>query len=71
MQITALQQQVQSLTAENDELIQRIIAATRAISDATNSLRQISDNDPTQFNLDDLDRSFAEIEASIQAISNS
>ena len=70
-QITALQQQVQSLTAENDELIQRIIAATRAISDATNSLRQISDNDPTQFNQDDLDRSFAEIEASIQAISNS
>jgi predicted nucleic acid-binding Zn-ribbon protein len=70
-QITALQQQVQALTAENDELIQRIIAATQAISVASDSLRQISDNDPTQFNQDDLDRSFAEIEASIQAISNS
>lgn len=70
-QITALQQQVQALTEENEDLIQRIIAATRAISDASNSLRQISDNDPAQFNQDELDKSFAEIEASIQAISNS
>lgn len=70
-QITTLEQQVQALTAENDELIQRIVAATQAISVASDSLRQISDNDPTQFNQDELDRSFAEIESSIQAISNS
>jgi predicted nucleic acid-binding Zn-ribbon protein len=70
-QIAGLQQQIQVLTDENADLIQRIMAATRAISEATDSLRQISDNDPTQFNQEEVERSFAEIEASIQAISNS
>lgn len=70
-QIAGLQQQIQALTDENTDLIQRIMAATRAISVATDSLRQISDNDPTQFNQEEVERTFTEIEASIQAISNS
>jgi DNA repair exonuclease SbcCD ATPase subunit len=70
-QIQDLQTQIQTLTDENNDLIQRIIAATRAISDATNNLRQITDNDPAQFNQDEINETFANLEASIQAISNS
>jgi predicted nucleic acid-binding Zn-ribbon protein len=67
-QITVLQKQSDALTQENGNLIQRIIAATTAINNATENLQQLSD--PTSYNQAELAQAFEEIENSIQDISN-
>jgi chromosome segregation ATPase len=67
-QITVLQKQTDDLKQENGNLIQRIIAATTAINDATQNLQQLSD--PTSYNQAELTQAFEEIEKSIQDISN-
>ena len=66
--ITKLQEENAALKAENQDLIQRIIAATQSIAEATNRLQEL--NDPAAFNQNDLDIKFQEIETSIQDISN-
>ena len=67
-QIGQLQAQITALQNENQDLISRIVAATHAISDSTNRLREL--NDPASFNEADLDAKFQELEASVQQISN-
>ena len=67
-QLAALQQQTDELKKENDNLIQRIIAATTVINNATQNLQQLSD--PTNYSQAELAQAFAEIEKSIQDISN-
>jgi chromosome segregation ATPase len=66
--IEKLQGDITALKNENQVLIERIIAATQAINDATNSLEVL--NDPTAFNEKELAVKFQEIEASIQEISS-
>ena len=67
-QLAVLQKQIEDLKAENGNLIQRIIAATTAINNATQNLQQLSD--PTSYNQAELAQAFEEIEKSIQDISN-
>lgn len=67
-QLAVLQQQTDELKKENDDLIQRIIAATTVINNATQNLQQLSD--PTNYSQAELAQAFAEIEKSIQDISN-
>jgi len=67
-QIGQLQGEITALQNENQDLISRIVAATQAISDSTNRLREL--NDPASFNEADLDAKFQELEASVQQISN-
>ena len=67
-QITQLQGDITALQTENQDLINRIIAATQAITEATNRLREL--NDPASFNETELDAKFQELEASLQQISN-
>jgi predicted nucleic acid-binding Zn-ribbon protein len=67
-QIVQLQGQISTLQAENQDLVQRIIAATQSISEATNRLQDL--NDPAAFNQNDLDAKFQELEKSIESISN-
>jgi DNA repair exonuclease SbcCD ATPase subunit len=67
-QIAQLQGQITALQNENQDLVNRIIAATQAISDATNRLREL--DDPAAFNEAELDAKFQELEASVQQISN-
>ena len=67
-QIAQLQADIAALQTENDDLIARIVAATQAIADATNRLREL--NDPATFNEAELDAKFQELEASVQQISN-
>ena len=65
--IEKLQGDITALQNENKDLIDRIIAATQAIIDATNSLEVL--NDPAAFNEKELAIKFGEIEASIENIS--
>jgi len=65
--IEKLQVDITALQNENQELIARIIAATQAINDATNSLQELKD--PRAFNESELNAKFQEIETSIQEIS--
>ena len=67
-QIAQLQGEITALQTENQDLVNRIIAATQAISDATIRLRDL--NDPASFNEAELDAKFQELEASVQQISN-
>jgi len=67
--ISQLQQQVQSLKEQNNDLIQRIINATQAINDAIQNLDSLSNDAANQKNIQDVEKAFAEIEASIQDIS--
>lgn len=67
-QITVLQKQADDLKQENGDLIQRIIAATTAINEATQNLQQLSD--PSSYNQAELAQAFKEIEKSIQDIYN-
>ena len=67
-QVTQLQGDITALQTENQDLINRIIAATQAITEATNRLREL--NDPAAFNEAELDAKFQELEASLQQISN-
>jgi chromosome segregation ATPase len=66
--IQQLKQQLESLKLENDDLVQRIIAATQAIMEATSKLETL--NDPSSFDEAGLEQAFAEVEKSIQEISN-
>lgn len=66
--IQQLQDQLNNLKAENEDLTQRIIAATVAIMEATNRLQEL--NNPASFDQAGLDSAFAEVESSIQEISN-
>ena len=67
-QVTQLQGDITALQTENQDLINRIIAATQAITEATNRLREL--NDPASFNEAELDTKFQELETSLQQISN-
>jgi chromosome segregation ATPase len=67
-QIEALNQQIVDLRTENEDLIQRIIAATRAINMATASLETLSNSSP---NPQEIEQLFGMIEQSIKDISNS
>lgn len=66
--VQQLQEQLNNLQAENEDLTQRIIAATVAIIEATNRLQEL--NNPASFDQAGLDAAFAEVESSIQEISN-
>ena len=67
-QIAALNQQIEQLTATNAALVQRIIAATQAIFAATQNLERLTDDAANAKNIDDVNKVFAEIEQSIDAI---
>ena len=67
-QIAQLQGDITALQTENQDLINRIVAATQAIAEATNRLQDL--NDPAAFNEAELDAKFQELEASVQQISN-
>jgi chromosome segregation ATPase len=67
-QIAQLQADITALKTENEDLIARIIAATQAISSATDTLRQF--DDPAAFNETELDAKFKQLELSLQQISN-
>ena len=67
-QIDQLLRDITTLQTENQDLVNRIIAATQAISAATNRLQEL--NDPASFNEAELDAKFQELEASVQQISN-
>ena len=67
-QIEALNQQIVDLKTENNDLIERIIAATRSINMATASLETLSNSSP---NPQEIDQLFGMIEQSIKDISNS
>jgi|688.fasta_scaffold313268_2 chromosome segregation ATPase len=66
--IQQLQEQLRILQEENEDLKNRIISATMAIMEATNRLQEL--NDPSTFDQAGLNTAFAEVEASIQDISN-
>jgi len=66
--IQQLQEQLRVLQEENEDLKNRIISATMAIMEATNRLQEL--NDPSSFDQAGLNAAFAEVEASIQDISN-
>ena len=73
-QISAKDTEIIKLREDNQELIQRIIAATQAINDATVSLEKI-DNDQTDINkittlLDTLEKSLQQISNIIQGTSS-
>lgn len=70
-QIADLERQVTELTTENDDLIERIIQATTAIATATTALRRIELNNPADFDQDQLDETFNNIEVLIRNISGS
>lgn len=71
--ITQLTNQINDLTQRNESLKNKLIAATDAIVEASNTLQQITDNVPnvnTKREVDDLIRQITEqIEASIENIS--
>jgi chromosome segregation ATPase len=67
-QIAQLQGEITALQTENQDLVNRIIAATQAIAEATNRIQEL--NDPAAFNEAELDAKFQELEASVQQISN-
>jgi len=66
--IQQLQEQLRVLQEENEDLKNRIISATMAIMEATNRLQEL--NDPSSFDQAGLNSAFAQVEASIQDISN-
>ena len=68
-QIAQLNQQIADLKKENDDLIQRIIAATQAIQQASDNLELLANTVPNQQTDQDVDQLFSEIEQSIQNIS--
>ena len=68
-QVDQLNQQIADLKKENDDLIQRIIAATQAIKQASDSLELLANTVPNQQTDQEVDQIIAEIEQSIQNIS--
>ena len=70
-EIDQLNKQITDLQAANDDLVQRIIAATRAIVSANENLRLLSETAPNIQSEREVDNLLDEIQKSIQAISNS
>ena len=68
-QIAKLNQDIEALKKENDDLIQRIIAATQAIKQATENLETLANSVPNQQSEQYINQLFAEIEESIKNIS--
>jgi len=68
-QVEQLNQQIVQLKTENEDLVQRIIAATVAIKNATENLQNLADSVPNQETEKYIDQLFSEIELSIQNIS--
>lgn len=69
-QVGQLQQQITQLQEENRNLIERIVAATQVINDAMDAIQGIT-NDPTQQqDIEELTKSFEEVESILQQISN-
>ena len=66
--VAELERDLQALQTENQDLQQRIVAATQAIVEATGRLNEL--NNPDDYNEDELNQRFTEIEQSIQSISN-
>lgn len=66
--VAELERDLQALQTENQDLQQRIVAATQAIVEATGRLNEL--NNPDDYNQDELNQRFTEIEQSIQSISN-
>jgi len=66
--VAELERDLQALQTENQDLQQRIVAATQAIVEATGRLNEL--NNPDYYNEDELNDRFTEIEQSIQSISN-
>ena len=68
--IDKLTEEIAQLKKENEGLVQRIIAATQAITLATENLRLLSDTPPNPRTEAEVDHLFDEIQSSIQGISN-
>lgn len=69
-EIDQLNKQIADLQAENDDLVQRIIAATQAIMLANENLRLLSETAPNMQSEKEVDNLLDEIQNSIQTISN-
>lgn len=68
-QIDKLNQQIEDLKKENEDLVQRIIAATQAIKQATENLEILSNSVPNQQSEQYVEQLFKDIEQSIANIS--
>jgi predicted nucleic acid-binding Zn-ribbon protein len=68
-QVAKLNQDIEALKKENDDLIQRIIAATQAIKQATENLEILANSVPNQQSEQYINQLFTEIEESIKNIS--
>lgn len=69
-QVAQLTQQIEELKTENNDLIQRIIGATKAIQQATSDLETLVNYVPNQQTDDEMEQLFSEIQLSIQNISS-
>jgi chromosome segregation ATPase len=69
-EIDQLNKQIAELQAANDDLVQRIIAATQAIMLANENLRLLSETAPNMQSEKEVDNLLDEIQNSIQTISN-
>jgi hypothetical protein len=67
-QIAELQRQIEALTEQNNNLIQRIIAATDAINEAMNTLEKMNNPAELQQNLQQATSLFQEVETSLENI---
>jgi len=69
--LAQLEQDRNSLQKQNDDLVQRIIAATNAINSATTQLEELTNENFYNKSNQDVSKIIDEIEASLQEISNS
>lgn len=69
-QVAQLQKEIEELKTENNDLIQRIIGATKAIQQATSDLETLVNYVPNQQTDDEMEQLFSEIQLSIQNISS-
>ena len=69
-QVAQLQKEIEELKTENNDLIQRIIGATKAIQQATVDLETLINYVPNQQTDDEMEELFSEIQLSIQNISS-
>jgi chromosome segregation ATPase len=69
-EIDQLNKQIADLQAANDDLVQRIIAATQAIMLANENLRLLSETAPNMQSEKEVDNLLDEIQNSLQTISN-
>ena len=68
-EIAKLNQEIADLKKQNDDLVQRIIAATQAIQQATENLETLANSVPNQQSEQFVNQVISEIEASIENIS--